>query len=350
MNEKPNLDLLRSVAVTCVVVAHTLVAKGVSNDDSRTYGLHLLGLGLFGVYMFFVHTSLVLMWSLQRRPNPLDFYIRRIFRLYPLAIVATLLAAVTHAPVMEIGVGTFQGAPVTVHTILSSCLLMHGLIGHGAILNGVMWSLPPELFMYILLPALFFYARSIKKIWPLLVIWALVVGLNMNHSGFRSGNDFPVLIPDFIAGIIAYVGFMHRRPSLPAWVMIPLLALLGVAVCQLPVRTEWFACLALGLLLPSIKQFEAKWLASLTHTVATYSYGIYLFHPFAIVLGIHVLAGKPLAIQLAVELLPLIVVVYIVYHTVEKPMIAFGARLAARLAHERGLPSERSLETLEPAP
>jgi len=350
VNEKPNLDLLRSVAVTCVVVAHTLSAKGLSNDDPRAHGLHLLGLGLFGVYLFFVHTSLVLMWSLERRPNPLDFYVRRAFRLYPLAIVATLLAATTRAPVMEIGIGTFHGAPVTLHTIVNSALLLHGIIGHGAILNGVMWSLPPELFMYILLPPLFFYARSIRRIWPLLAIWALLVGWDVNMAGFRSGNDFPVLIPDFLAGIIAYVGFMRRKPTLPAWTMAPLLLILGISVCQLPVRSEWFACLALGLLLPSIKQLEMKWLDRLTHGLATYSYGIYLFHPFAIVLAVKVLAGKPLVVQMAAELFPLMVVVFVVYHAVEKPMIAAGARIAARWAHERGLPSAQSLETLEPAP
>ena len=42
--------------------------------------------------MFFVHTALVLMWSLDRRPHILDFYIRRIFRIYPLAIFAVLCA------------------------------------------------------------------------------------------------------------------------------------------------------------------------------------------------------------------------------------------------------------------
>ena len=349
MSEKSNLDLLRTVAVTFVVAAHTLTAKGID----YWHGFHIIGIAPFGVYLFFVHTSLVLMWSLERRPNPLDFYIRRAFRIYPLAIVAILIAAATHAPVAEIASGTFRAAPINTYSIIMNCLLFNGLLGHANLIHGVTWSLPPEIFMYILLPGLFFYAHSVRKIWPLVLIWALVVLLDRRIFPPDAGNVFGVLIPDFLGGIIAYVGFMRRRPVLPSWILLPLL---GVLLCfclfvRIPTfRTDWFACLALGLLLPSIKQFQAKLPARMTHTIATYSYGIYLFHPFTIVLGIYVLRARPLALQLAAELLPLAVIVFISYHAIEKPMIKFGARIAAKLAHERGLPSTKTLDTLEPAP
>ena len=74
-----NLDLVRSVAVCCVVMAHIY-----SVFDRPPPGIFYGGIG---VALFFVHTALVLMWSLERRPNTVDFYIRRIARIYPLAIV-----------------------------------------------------------------------------------------------------------------------------------------------------------------------------------------------------------------------------------------------------------------------
>ena len=58
MKQWANLDFLRSVAVLLVVYAHTLLYCG---------RLDLIGwAGLIGVCLFFVHTSLVLMWSLER--------------------------------------------------------------------------------------------------------------------------------------------------------------------------------------------------------------------------------------------------------------------------------------------
>jgi peptidoglycan/LPS O-acetylase OafA/YrhL len=80
--ESANLDLLRSVAVLLVLVSHIPVALG--HADGR-WGVVTLA-GRYGVLMFFIHTSLVLMMSLERseRQGPAlirRFYIRRAFRI-----------------------------------------------------------------------------------------------------------------------------------------------------------------------------------------------------------------------------------------------------------------------------
>jgi peptidoglycan/LPS O-acetylase OafA/YrhL len=347
MKAKPNLDLLRSVAILLVVVDHTLLSKG--HETWRNWQIG--DIGLFGVYLFFVHTSLVLMWSLERRPNTLDFYIRRIFRIYPLAILAILIAALTHAPVAGYADHYFNVQPWTKLSLLINCLLMQQAFQHSPAIHGVTWSLPPELYMYVLLPCLFLYARSLRKIWPLLVIWVLTVLVDRATFSVWIGNSFPVLIPDFLAGIIAYVGFMRRKPTLPAWTLLPLLAVLLTAFMSTHrIRADWYACLALALILPSIKQLQLPSLKLLAHKVATYSFGVYLFHPFGIVLGMYLLAGRPLGLQLAVELSFTAAAAIASYHLLEKPMIELGARVAAKLAGERGLPSAQSLDSLEPAP
>lgn len=56
----PNLDILRAVAVLLVLVDHSAKFFGGSFDL-----LHPLG--ITGVYLFFTHTSLVLMFSLERQ-------------------------------------------------------------------------------------------------------------------------------------------------------------------------------------------------------------------------------------------------------------------------------------------
>jgi peptidoglycan/LPS O-acetylase OafA/YrhL len=90
--ESANLDFLRSAAVLLVFGSHYLdIRAGLGNNN------FLWHLGQLGVLIFFVHTSLVLMWSLERSYLPgrqlfAPFYVRRILRIYPLSIVCVLFA------------------------------------------------------------------------------------------------------------------------------------------------------------------------------------------------------------------------------------------------------------------
>ena len=92
-----NLDFLRAVAVLLVLAQH--LGRRLYEDPSN--GIATSHLGLFGVLIFFVHTSLVLMYSMERgglhgRGLLKDFYIRRIFRIYPLSILAIIAALGLH--------------------------------------------------------------------------------------------------------------------------------------------------------------------------------------------------------------------------------------------------------------
>jgi peptidoglycan/LPS O-acetylase OafA/YrhL len=346
MTDKPNLDLLRTLAVSFVLVDHLLLAKGIQQIGSWDVSR----IGQFGVFVFFVHTSLVLMWSLERRPNTLDFYIRRAFRLYPLAILTILIAAFVHLPMggshgqyLRIGAWTWKA-------LLLNCLLLQEGLPWAGIIYGVTWSLAPEMYMYVLLPCLFFYARTVRKVWPLLCIFALVCLVDYRIPG-APGNHFAVLVPDFLAGIVAYVGFMRRKPVLPWWTLLPILAVLFVGYMHVHHwRSDWLACVLLGLVLPSIKQMQWLPLRRVSHTIATYSYGVYLLHLMAIAIGIYYLWRLPTIVQIPLVLAMTAVGAFAAYHLIERPLITFGAKVAARLAQERGLPSARTLEDLEPAP
>src|SRR5512146_1173960 len=78
--ELANLDLLRTVAVALVFFSHLFM----------TLKIRFMGeLGHLGVLLFFVHTSFVLMMSMERLGlrGPRLFWvfmIRRAFRIYPL--------------------------------------------------------------------------------------------------------------------------------------------------------------------------------------------------------------------------------------------------------------------------
>ena len=120
-----NLDLLRALAVLMVLAQHLLRRAELLSVGP----IPVETIGHFGVLLFFVHTSLVLMYSMHRacdrdaKELVRSFYIRRLFRIYPLstvAIVAALALGVT-------SMGPVHGLAVTARPNLvavSSDLLM----------------------------------------------------------------------------------------------------------------------------------------------------------------------------------------------------------------------------------
>ncbi len=329
MNKMPNLDVLRSIAVVLVVVEHTLIAMH----------FHWIGrwniawLGVVGVFMFFVHTSLVLMWSLERNPYVLGFYTRRIFRIYPLAIVILLLSTIFRIPSLhDVDGHTFFEMPRAL-SLIENLLLMQNIHG-GQSIWGVMWSLPFEVQMYFLLPFLFFFVRKNFFLWPLLLLWVMTV--DFDHSILKQltqgGFPFQASVPYFLAGVIAYVLFSKVKARLP-WFLLPV-ALAVLLCCFMPRpswRAGWLLTLVLGLLLPNFKQVKIKWIVWSSHEVAKYSYGIYLVHPISIMIGINLMHGYNLVWRISALLLSLTIMAVAAHHLVEQPMIRLGARLADRM-------------------
>jgi peptidoglycan/LPS O-acetylase OafA/YrhL len=330
MRDLPNLDFVRSVAVISVVVEHTLLALGIR----RLGPFPIQYLGVMGVMVFFVLTTLVLMWSLERKPHMLDFYIRRIFRIYPLAAAAIGMAVVLHVTMPDLPQSMFDFGNFFPRNILSQFTLLSTNMGFRyAPIIGALWSLPYELEMYVLLPALFFLLRKNFAIWPLVMFWVMSVLLTRRVP--NDHHNFGVAIGYFLPGCMAYVGFGRWRPRLAAWTLPIILALLWAAfLLRANFHTGWFACLALGLGLPMFRQMKANWLIVSSRMVAKYSYGIYLMHSFAIVFGLNILRSRSLGVRLVAEAVSLIVLTGLAYHLLENPLIKIGAKLAAT-AEER---------------
>ncbi len=328
----PNLDMVRALAVVCVLVSHILSAL---NRIPQGYWY-----GGFGVCLFFVHTALVLMWSLERRPNTVDFYVRRIARIYPLAIVAVTIAVLTHAPtgVFREGDGFFHYMASSLKQVATHFLLIQNFFS-GSFILYPMWSLPIEVQMYVLLPVLFFFLRKNMALWPLLLFWALAAAIAHQAFGPEVQN-LPVSIPFFLPGLMAYVGFPRRRAMLPGWSFVLALAAVtwigGHAGSQ---QRAWWPCLALGLMLPSFRQMGQNFFTKLCWYVARYSYGIYLTHPFALVLAFYVGRGWSWPVQFAVLFGSLAAFSVAAFHLIEAPFMRLGAKAAIAVTKRFRMPT-----------
>src|SRR5258708_8858097 len=120
---------------------------------------------------------------------------------------------------------------------------------------------------------------------------------------------FPVLrfIPCFLMGVLAY--WMLRRrvvPRLPSWTWIPIVLgdvwILSYGFLLYPnwVMRALF-CVVIGVGIPFVVEAAPSMLTRAAHTIATYSYGIYLIHQLALRVGFGVLKGQAAAVHMLVS-------------------------------------------------
>jgi peptidoglycan/LPS O-acetylase OafA/YrhL len=173
--DSPNLDFLRSAAVLFVLGFHVLLLF----EQRHSPYVKRLGifhsLGHWGVLIFFVHTSLVLMFSLERQhlhfpgePSYLPFLTRRVFRVFPLSVFIVLLVTVFRLPVGSLTKGIFEPAHLGWGGIVSNLLLLQNL-SHTDSVIVPLWSLPHEMQMYLFLPFLFLLVWRTGRAWPILL-------------------------------------------------------------------------------------------------------------------------------------------------------------------------------------
>ncbi len=337
MKESPNLDFLRATAVLFVLASHALRFLGLLEELPSRW------LGWLGVMFFFVHTSLVLMQSLERQQSRFsfeglvkNFYLRRIFRIYPLSIFSVLVVLAFHIPSRDVEKWTFIIEPVSRSEIATNLLLVQNLFGRVSFL-GVLWSLPFELQMYIFLPFLFLWTQKIRFRAELSLFWIGLVGAGMLQeylSNFRHAAAMFSLLrfaPHFFPGVIAYYLGKRTTARLPGFLWPPAVFLLAALFLLRPSwKMGWVACLILGCAIPQFRELSNRWVRGITHLIAKYSYGIYLTHLFCLWVAYGHFANWPMAARAALFFFLLMAVPALLYHTIEEPMIKVGTRIGER--------------------
>jgi peptidoglycan/LPS O-acetylase OafA/YrhL len=318
--------------------------------------LHILhSIGQWGVLIFFVHTSLVLMLSLERqwlrwpgKPTYIPLLIRRLFRIFPLSIVIVLFVIILKLPVAYLTSGRFMAAHLGWEGDACNLLLLQNLTHTDSVI-APLWTLPYEMQTYLFLPLLFFLVRSARYAWSIPCLWGATVFLD-THGGWLQRHDIPDLIiyvPCFIAGVIAYKLTKTRTLRLPA-VLGPLVlgALTYWYLVQPTPQRAWYSCVMLAIAIPQFKEIENRTVCKIVQTIARYSYGIYLVHFICVWLAFQAIHGLSGWDRSAILLATVSIFTYLLYHLVEKPMIRQGERVASAFRGWLGptLPSSRPAE------
>jgi peptidoglycan/LPS O-acetylase OafA/YrhL len=339
-NKDSNLDFLRGFAVLLVVFAHL----GEFFDFHR-FGPWLLGgfAGTLGVMIFFVHTSCVLMMSLERqyaanrRKLFASFMIRRCFRIYPLSMLSVGIVAAFHIPQAIISGHHFVGWRFDGGDVFSNLFLVQNFSFRVSIL-GPIWSLSYELQMYLFLPLLFLAIRGSQSIWRALAIGTLALAVSVIALHYSTTPNLALYVPCFMPGILAYQLQRKNRACIPAWlwaVSVPVMAAIYLLGPTQRVRV-WATCLVLGLCIPFFRQLTSHWMTVPSALIARYSYGVYLTHYTLIWLVFERFGFLPTIAKWAIFPSLLTALSVSLYHFIELPLTNMGRNISERYAAGTG--------------
>jgi len=340
LTDSPNLNFLRAIAVLFVTGFHLQLLFEQRHSPYVTKLGLLHSIGHWGVLIFFVHTSLVLMFSLERQhlrfaegPTYLPFLTRRAFRVLPLSIFIVLLVTALRLPVGQIVAGRLESVHLHWPGILENFLLVQNL-SHTDSVIVPLWSLPYEMQMYLFLPFLFLLVWRVRSVWPILLLWIMTVLIDLHHGGLERYGvpDFIIYIPCFLSGVLAYQLTKVRAMKLPALLWPPTLVILTYAYLKRPdIENAWLCCILLGFLIPQFREISNRLICGASKLVARYSYGIYLTHFICIWLAFQAFTNIPAWSRWVIFGITGTAFPVALYHLLERPMMSVGQKVANAL-------------------
>lgn len=279
-NHLANFDYIRLAAATAVIFSHSfLIADGTTEHEP------FFRWGLLGVLVFFTISGYLITRSAHERASLSSYCLSRALRIYPALICcAAFCAAVLGSIYTQMPLLDYWMSNIPLHYVVDTAVMPKngwsvpsvvfyqdgGFLGEG--MNGSLWSIPQELFCYVIVGVLLYLRLMHRWVFAGLALLSLYFIFMTYPSWPRFLADFTLVSPSFALGAAIY--FLSGGKTLPAWPLLPCL-LLGAAVLiyRLDFRLFplygcypilWLAC-GNAFRLPSLKSF------------GDISYGVYLY-------------------------------------------------------------------------
>jgi peptidoglycan/LPS O-acetylase OafA/YrhL len=344
------------------MISHVLAASGASFWGAAALGRAIDGAS--AVILFFVLSGLVLALPYfgERKLFLVEFYVKRVFRLYPafwlsLAVACAALAlfpAVVASHTEPATLGSFGAqAPWggwTVANLARYAALIYPFTDYRSVLHhSVVWSLVVEMRMSIVLPAIIIAVAWTRRR-PLVASLGLLLLLMASEPVFA--NPFATFAWHqlfwagiFLVGVVAAkylsgtVAAMQRLSSAARAALAGASFLLYLATPSVIGLDDYYrfaavtALAALGMMLAALsaRRLGAFLVSRFPQFLGRISYSLYLLHgPLYSLMKAILLPFMGLLPALVLYVAATVLAAYLSARYVEAPMIRWGASLAAR--------------------
>lgn len=356
--EQNNFDFLRIAAAALVLISHSFPLFGRQPEPFSWATGYEEGGGL-AVQVFFVISGMLVSESLVRRGNVAEYLLARALRILPGLIVVVLFGAFVIGPMFTtMPLGEYFASPGTWGYLRNALVFPIQFPAPGVFadhphssVNGSLWTLPLEVFMYLLLIPLFWVGwlqrRGVTLMLPVAFFCAYAIGETFFDLGWANRGPIILWSVDlfniFRLGIFFFAGVALR--SYRGTVAVDgRLALLALAVFVCTFRSKYgFAGAAVAI--PYLTYYVAYcslplWrIASITGDI---SYGFYIY-AFPVQQSVFELGRNSLSFwtMMAISLGVTTAFAYLSWVLIERPALSFktllGSGSTARKAGARAL-------------
>jgi peptidoglycan/LPS O-acetylase OafA/YrhL len=278
-----NLNITRLIGAILVLYGHSFVFLGLPEPLFMSW-IHI---GPLGVFIFFTISGYLITQSWERDPNVLRFFIRRTLRIFPGLAICILISVLIFGPLLtELPLKEYFKNNYTFlyfrNIALYISYYLPGVFEHNKVpnaVNGSLWSLPVEFFMYIAIAILGFLGGN-RWIFGLLTI------ISAGISAFwaqKTSNMLVIYASDlrqvFICGTYFWVGAVFYKFDIKRYFSLSNVVIAMVIMICLESHIEAMS-IASWLCIPFIVlSFGLSYSPFLNKLVKTgdYSYGIYIY-------------------------------------------------------------------------
>lgn len=339
-SRRNNLRVIRLLAAVTVIVAHSLGMLHVGPPRDVSLLEIVFGNGsAIAVNVFFIASGFLVARSLIEREDLLGYVAARALRVYPALIMLSFLTAFILGPIITVlPLGEYFTSKMTYgYAVRNSIMIWPGFFRYelpgvftamqhqaGRTVNGSLWTLPWELWMYVSLP-LAWKLRLLSRICAILVAVIMAVYAWNAPLGLVT-HTFPTIAVRLIAFFYVGVALFRYRERVP-------LSVGALAMATIAFAVTWLIAGA-PILLPAWLGYAVVFAAYYPRLVIDrwcegpdYSYGLYIYaYPIQQTLillagmrsvGPHVLASLALTLPLAI----------LSWHLVEEPALRLKRRL-----------------------
>jgi peptidoglycan/LPS O-acetylase OafA/YrhL len=211
-----NLDFFRLIAACMVIFGHAYALLPGNGIDPIGKLLRFDYSGSLAVKIFFFISGMLVTSSLIEKQNISKYISSRLLRIWPGLIVVLVITAFILGPLFStLATSDYFSNPETYKYFFNTIIMQYqvtlpGVFTNHAIvaMNGSLWTIPLEVFAYILLGSIFVMGAMLKKTRPIILIASLFIIINqlfgspILFSSVKNNLEIAMLGPCFAIGAI----------------------------------------------------------------------------------------------------------------------------------------------------